>query len=312
MSAAAGIAGSLRKSPLRGLLYMLVSVFFLSVMDASAKWLIGAYPPAEIILLGRLPALMFAIGLALANGGLSTLRTRRLGLQMVRGLFGAATLICFFLSLRLLPLADTVAITFVAPLFMSAMSVLLLGERVDSRRWAAIGVGFIGVLVIVQPSGTGFGSGAILALVSAFNYALFSILSRRLSDTEPSHSQLFWATMVLIVGSAIAAPFQWSSPAGADLPAFAIFAFVGTLGQFLLIQALRYAEVSLVAPLEYTALIWATLFGFLFWDQLPTLTVLAGAAIIAASSLYIIQRETRIARRLDRPGRVPQLPLDST
>jgi drug/metabolite transporter (DMT)-like permease len=287
---------------------MLAGVFCLSVMDAAAKCLTSIYPPGEIVLLGRVPALMFAIGLALANGGLATLRTRRLGLQVVRGLFGAATLICFFLSLRLLPLADTVALTFISPLFMAALSVPLLGERIDARRWAVIGVGFIGVLVIVQPSGTGFGPGAMLALVSAFNYALFNNLTRRLSDTEPSHSLLFWASMVLILGGGVAAPLQWYPPRGEDLPAFAIFAFVGTLGQFLLVQAFRYAEVSVVAPLEYSALIWATLFGFLFWSQLPTPTVLAGATIIAASSLYIVRREARSARRPDRPARISELP----
>jgi drug/metabolite transporter (DMT)-like permease len=174
---------------------------------------------------------------------------------------------------------------------MSALSVLLLGERVDPRRWIAIGAGFVGVLVIVQPSGTGFGTGAIFALGSAFCYALFNILARKLSASEPSHTQLFWASVVLVLGGAALAPFQWTPLRQGDYLAFAVFSLIGTFGQFLLIQAFRYAQVSLMASLEYTALIWATLFGFLFWNQLPTPTVLAGAAIIAASSLYIVRRE---------------------
>jgi drug/metabolite transporter (DMT)-like permease len=169
--------------------------------------------------------------------------------------------------------------------------VLLLGERVDTRRWLAIAAGFAGVLVIVQPSGTGFGIGAILALASAFCYALFNILARKLSSSEPSHTQLFWASVVLVLGGAVLTPFQWVPLKEADYLAFAIFGLVGTFGQFLLIQAFRHAQVSLIASLEYTALIWATLFGFLFWNQLPTLTVLAGAAVIITSSLYIVQRE---------------------
>ena len=297
MRAAPGAAGGLRHAPLRGLLYMVAGVFCISVMDASAKWLTQRYSPAEIVFIGRSPALAFTVALALANGGIATLGTRRLGLQTLRGLFGAGTLVCFILSVRLLPLADTVALTFVAPLFMSALSVPLLGERVEARRWLVIGVGFVGVLTIVQPSGAGFGSGAALALASAFCYAVFNNLARRLSTTEPSHSQLFWASLVLILGAGAIVPFHWAPLEGDDLPAFTLFAVVGTLGQFLLVQALRYAEVSAVAPLEYSALIWATLFGFLFWSQWPSATTLAGAAIVAASSIYIIHREALGAAR---------------
>jgi len=284
-------AVALLNAPLRGLLLMLAAVFCISAMDASAKWLTGGYPPAEIIFLGRLPAVAFSIWLASGRGGVTTLRTRRLGPLLLRGLFGAGTLVCFFLSLRSLPLADTVAITFVAPLLMSAFSVPLLGERVEARRWGAIAAGFVGVLVIVQPSGTGLGTGAIFALASACCYALFNVLARRLSDTEASHTQLFWASVVLVLGGGALAPFQWVPLAEGDYLAFAVFALVGTFGQFLLIQACRYAQVSLIASLEYTAIIWATLFGFLFWNQLPTLTVLAGVAIIMASSLYILRRD---------------------
>ncbi len=315
MSAAAGSVRNLRNAPLRGLLYMIAGVFCMSLMDAAAKWLTAGYPLSEIIFLGRLPMPLFAIGLALMNGGLSTLRTSRFGLHLLRSLASAATMITFFMSLRLLPLADTVAITFISPLLMSALSVPLLGERVGPRRWTAIAVGFVGVLVILQPSGTGFGLGSALALVSALTYAFFNTLSRRMSDTEPSHTQLFWVSAALLLGSGAVVPFQWVPPQGRDVLAFAVFAFIGTLGQFLLIQALRYGEVSLIASMEYSALIWATLFGFMFWHQLPTPTVVAGAAIIAASSFYIVQREARLARRLG-PGRLdpgsrpPQLPPD--
>jgi len=147
-------------------------------MDAAAKWLTAHYLSSQIMLIGRLPAPLFALAIAFANGGVATLRTRRLGMHVARGAIGAGILVAFFLALRLLPLADTVAIAFVSPLFMSVLSVLLLGERVDGHRWAAIVVGFIGVLVIMQPNGTGFGLGAVFALCSALCYALFNILSR--------------------------------------------------------------------------------------------------------------------------------------
>jgi len=315
VSAAAGSVRNLRNAPLRGLLYMVAGVFCMSVMDAAAKWLTAGYPLSEIIFLGRLPMPLFAIGLALMNGGLSTLGTRRFGLHLLRSLASAVTMVTFFISLRLLPLADTVAITFISPPLMSALSVPILGERVGPRRWTAIAVGFVGVLVILQPSGTGIGIGPAFALMAAFTYALFNNLSRHMSGSEPSHTQLFWVSAMLLLGSGAVVPFQWVPPQGRDALAFVVFAFVGTLGQFLLIQALRYGEVSLVASMEYSALIWATLFGFMFWNQLPTPTVVAGAAIIAASSFYIVQREARLARRrdprrLDQSGRSPQLPPD--
>jgi drug/metabolite transporter (DMT)-like permease len=320
VSTAAGSIRKLRNAPLRGLLYMVAGVFWMSVMDAAAKWLTAGYPLSEIIFLGRLPMPLFAIALASMNGGLYTLRTERLGLHLLRSLASAATMVTFFMSLRLLPLADTVAITFISPLLMSALSVPILGERVGPRRWTAIAVGFLGVLVILQPSGTGFGLGPAFALTAALTYALLNNLSRHMSSSEPSHTQLFWVSMMIIIGSGAVVPFQWVQPQGRDLLVFAVFAFVATLGQFLVTQALRYAEISLLASMEYSAIIWATLFGFMFWNQLPTPTVVAGAAIIGASSFYIIQREARLARRLDprrldpqrldRISRSPQLPPD--
>jgi drug/metabolite transporter (DMT)-like permease len=315
VSTAAGSTRKLRNAPLRGLLYMVAGVFWMSVMDAAAKWLTAGYPLSEIIFLGRLPMPLFAIALASMNGGLYTLRTERLGLHLLRSLASAATMVTFFMSLRLLPLADTVAITFISPLLMSALSVPILGERVGPRRWTAIAVGFLGVLVILQPSGTGFGLGPAFALTAALTYALLNNLSRHMSGSEPSHTQLFWVSVMIIVGSGAVVPFQWVQPQGRDLLVFAVFALVATLGQFLVTQALRYAEISLLASMEYSAIIWATLFGFMFWNQLPTPTVVAGAAIIGASSFYIIQREARLARRLDprrldRISRSPQLPPD--
>lgn len=299
----------LQHVPLKGVVYMVGGVSFLAVMDASAKWLTSDYSLAQIIFLGRLPAPFFAIALALANGGLGTLKTRRIGWHLLRSAFSAATLITFFWCLKLLPLADTVAITYVGPLFMCALSVPLLGERVGPRRWIAILIGLAGVVVIVQPSGVGFGLGPMLALTAAFTYACGINISRRISDTETSHSMLFWFSIFLLAGTGAVAPFHWTAPPTRDFAVFGILALGGTLGQFLLTQAFRYGEVSFLAPIEFTSLIWAILFGFLFWRQFPTPTVLAGAAIIVACNIYIVHREARLhGRRLDPKNPTPHLP----
>jgi drug/metabolite transporter (DMT)-like permease len=295
-------ASGLRHVPVKGLLYMIGGVFFLSVMDAAAKWLTTGYPIAELMFLGRLPGPLFAICLAMAGGGLATLKTRKIFWHLLRAIFGVGTMATFFYALKLLPLADTVAICFVAPLIMCALSVPLLGETVGPRRWAAIIVGFAGVIVIVQPTGAGFGLGPVLAVTAAFTYAVSINLSRRISTTETSHSMLFWFSVFLLGGSGIVAPFGWVTPQGNDILVFCIMALGGTLGQFLLTQAYRYGEISFLAPLEYTALIWAVLFGFLFWQEFPSATVLVGSAIIVASNIYVVHRETRLRGRQRDPA----------
>jgi drug/metabolite transporter (DMT)-like permease len=290
-----GMSG-LRHAPLRGALYMLAGVAAFSVMDATVKWLTGGYPMAQLIFIGRLPSPFFAIALALAAGGLRTLETSRLRWHALRCVISTVTMVSFFWALRLLPLADTIAICFVSPLIQSALSVLLLGERVGPRRWFAIVLGFLGVVVIVQPSGTGFGLGPVLALISATAYALSNNISRRMSGTETTQGMMLWFSLLVLAGTGSLLPFQWTPIRGEDVGVFVLYAFSGTIGQFLVIQAFRYGEASLLAPIDYSALIWATLFGLLFWGQFPTPTVLVGAAIIIASSLYVLHRETRQPR----------------
>lgn len=299
----------LRHVPVKGLLYMIGGVFFLSVMDATAKWLTTGYPLPELMFLGRLPAPLFGICLAMANGGIATLKTRKIGWHLVRTVFGIATMATFFYALRLLPLADTVAICFVAPLFMCALSVPILKEKVGPRRWAAIVVGFAGVIVIVQPSGTGFGLGAILSVTAAFTYAVSIIVSRKLSTTETSYSLLFWFSVFLLVASGALTPFNWVTPHGADIAVFCVMAFSGTVGQFFMTQAYRYGEISFLAPLEYTALIWAVLFGVLFWNEFPNAIVLAGSLIIVASNMYVVHRETKLhGRKVDPAAAAAHVP----
>ncbi len=287
---------TLRRSPVKGLLYMLAAVFAFSAMDAAAKWLTRGYSVVEVALLSRLISPFLALAIALQQGGLATLKTRHPGWHLFRAGANGITLLSFFAALIYLPLADTVAITFVSPLIMCALAVPMLKERVGPRRWTAIVIGFLGVLVITQPSGAGFGLGAVLALTAAFGDALGINITRRMSVTESSHSILFWSSVVLIAGfgAAIAvAPGLWVTPSRQDLLPIAILSITGCGAQFCLAQAFRYGEVSLLAPLEYGALIWAVVFGYIFWHDLPTLTVLGGVAIIIASSAYVAHREAR-------------------
>jgi drug/metabolite transporter (DMT)-like permease len=289
-------------------MYMAAGVFCMSIVDAVSKALVGGYSLAQIMFFTRAAGPVFAVALALAQGGVLTLATRRMGWHVVRSIASATTAVTFVAALRLLPLADTVAITFVSPLIMSALSVPMLRERVGPRRWAAILVGLVGVVVVLQPSGAGFGLGPLLALAAAFTYALSLNISRLMSDTESSPSMMFWFSVFMLVGSGLLMPFDWQTPGLFDASLFALLAVSATLGQYFVIQAFRYGQVSLLAPLEYSALIWATAFGFLFWQEFPTPTVLLGAAIIILSSLYVVQREAFAARRSRLDGARPEGP----
>jgi drug/metabolite transporter (DMT)-like permease len=276
---------------------MLAAVLAFSAMDAAAKWLTRGYSVVEVALLSRSISPFLALAVALQQGGFGTLKTRRPFWHVARAGANGLTLLTFFAALIFLPLADTVAITFVSPLIMTALAVPMLKERVGPRRWAAIVIGFLGVLVITRPSGAGFGWGAVLALGAAFADALGINITRRMSTTESSHSQLFWSSLILIAAFTAMLlcewPGPWITPSAQDLLPIAILSITGCGAQFCLAQAFRYGEVSLLAPLQYGALIWAVVFGFIFWGDLPTLTVLAGVAIIIASSAYVAHREAR-------------------
>jgi drug/metabolite transporter (DMT)-like permease len=288
--ATAGLVG-LRHQPGRGLLYMASAVFCLTVLDAGVKWLTDDYSPFQIAFLRYAIGLLFAIGIATQAGGVRTLKTLRPGGHALRSLFNIGTMLTFYYALRMLPLADTMAITYAGPLFMTILSVLLLREKVGPRRWGAVLIGFLGVLVILQPSGTGFNWAAVLALSSAFLYALTLITSRQLSGTESSHTILFYYSVGVLIVTGATMPWLWVTPSWNDLWVFLLVGVSGSIGQFCLNQAFRYSEVSLLAPIDYTGLVWATLFGWALWNQLPSLTVIVGSLIVVGSTLYIVNRE---------------------
>lgn len=298
----------LRHAPARAVFYMLAAVAFQIVLDASVKWLTTDYTVPQIAFVRYLFTIAIATLLAGRMGGLATLKTKRPGAHLLRSLLNIATMLTFYFALRLLPLADAIAISFAAPLFMTAFSVVLLRERVGLQRWAAVVIGLLGVVLVLQPAGAGLTTGTLLALASAVFYALASLSSRQMSTTEASHTILFYYSIsVLIMTGAIGLlgetglvpSWDWPPLLLADLWIFLIVGFAGSFGQFFFNQAFRYGEVSMLAPLEYTALVWGIIYGFLLWNEFPAPMVLAGAAVIAGSSLYIARRETRRARAAD-------------
>jgi drug/metabolite transporter (DMT)-like permease len=297
---------------LKAMLYMAGGVFGFSILDAVTKLLTENYGTWQIMVLSRIFPMLLATAMMQRSSDTGLpFRTGFARTHAIRALLIVATTWSFYECLRYLQLADAIAIAFAAPLFMTSLSGPLLGEKVGWRRWSAVLVGFVGVLVAVRPGQGGISFGAILALSAAATYALGQLWLRPLTGKEKSHNILFYSAFFSGLVGLIPAILEWKNPSFADWLLFALQGSCSALAQVCMIRAFKVGEASLLAPLEYTALLWATIFGFAFWGQWPTIQVLGGAAIIIGSSLYIAHRELRQGKH--RPGdvTVPEQVLDS-
>lgn len=219
-------------------------------------------------------------------------RTTRPGLHITRSALMLVATTLFFFSLRYLQLADAVAINFVAPLLVTALSIPILKEKVGIRRWAAIFVGFGGVLIIIRPGMGVMHWAAILPLCTAVCYAFYQILTRIAARTDDTQTSLFWTSAFGVVVTSIAVPFFWIPPSLTEWVMMIALGTVYGLGHYLLIRGLEIAPASKLSPFLYTQIIWATLLGFAFFDHLPDLPTLIGVAIVIGSGLYIWRRKS--------------------
>jgi len=277
----------------KGVIAMLLAVGLLALMDGGLKALSAAYPPLQVAALRGMVALpLVAAYVAWRRAGPSLLRVRW-PLHLFRGALGIAMLGLFAYGLKRMPLTEAYTIIFVAPLMITALSGPVLGEKVGALRWTMIGVGFLGVLVVLRPSGAGVLSLAGLAvLVAAAAYAVSAVTVRVLGRTDSSESMVFWLTTMLAVGAgALSAP-HWVAVRWEHAPVLCVVAVTGFLGQFAITEAFKRAEASLIAPLEYTALAWGAGLDYVFWHTLPDKVTLVGAAIIVGSGLVLLRRET--------------------
>lgn len=281
----------------QGIAAILFAMFCMSMMDGMAKWLGQGYSAIQVAFFRGVFALIPILVVVWQSGGIGALHTRRPLAHAFRAATIWLALVCFFAALRTMPLADAVAIAFAAPLFVTALSVPVLGETVGPRRWAAVIVGFLGVLIMVRPGAGTFQLEALLVLLAALGYALSMLTTRRLARTETNAAILFYSTVGSTLANALLLPFFWSTPAMGDLGLFAGLGLIGGIGSFFMVLAYRHAPAAVVAPFDYTALLWATLIGWLVWQELPDAPVWIGAAVVVASGLYIIHREAGPGRR---------------
>jgi len=279
---------------LLGIGLRVASMACVAVVTALVKWCGAKGVPLMEMVFFRNAFAFAPIALYIARTtGFGVLRTQRPVAHVTRSVVGLLGMTCGFSAVQHLPLTDAAAFQFTAPLMMAALAAPILAERVDAHRWAAVIVGFIGVLIIIRPiPGHMNVVGAAFGLAGALGTALAMVTIRELGRTEPGGAIVFYFTLAGTLAGLASLPFGWMLPDPATLAFLVLIGLVGGVAQILLTEALRIAPIGVVAPFDYTQLVWAALIGFLVWGEHPHLATLCGALLVAASGIYIVLRET--------------------
>lgn len=281
-----------RHSQLSAIGLMLLAVLMFALMDAGLKLLSSNYPSLQVAALRGLSSLPIVAIWVFATVRPSSLLQVHWPLHLLRGALGIAMMVGFVYGLRTLPLSTAYAITFVAPLLVTAMAGPLLKEKVGAGRWLAIIVGLIGVLVVLRPTGAGMlTAGGLAILGAAVCYAAGAITVRMLAQRDSTQSMVFWFMVLLSLGAWLLALPTWKPLLAGDIWVILGVGVAGSLAQVALTEAFRRGEASLIAPLEYSALLWGVILDVALWGVLPDRITWLGAAIIVASGLYLLRRE---------------------
>jgi drug/metabolite transporter (DMT)-like permease len=284
-------------------------IFVFSFQDVVVKTVAGRYPVHEVITIRCLVSIPILLAVLHWYGGIRAIFSRRMGWLALRGVALMVSYTSYYLAFPVLPLASIVALYFTVPLFITALAGPFLGEKIGLNRWIATFVGFAGVLVMMRPAGGFFEWAALLPVGSAFCYGAAALMARRLGATDSAPVMAFYQNLLFLTGALLLAALfgqgslagdssgsmafllrAWTVPSWTDFLLMAATGFVAAIGTVLLTQAYRMAEANLVASFEYTGLIWASLWGFAFWGEVPGAATLAGAALIVGAGLYMLSR----------------------
>lgn len=276
---------------LRGILFMLAGTFFMSINNAVLKWLSEGYPAGQVLFMRGFFIFIPIAFFIWREGGFRSARVESYQGHVLRAAFTVASAFMFVIGVRYLPLADATAISFAGPLFITMLATPILGEYVGWRRWSAVIVGFIGVLIITRPTGDVVRLAVLLPLGSAFAAAMRDLITRRIAPRETSNSILVTTTSAVALAGLVTLPFGWIVPTPADLGLIALGGIVSGFGHYCMIETFRHAEAGLVAPFKYSSILYAVGMGYLFWGDLPDAWVIAGTVILVGSGLYILRRE---------------------
>ncbi len=276
-----------------GILFMLGATIMFSASSAVSKWLIGTYPAGEILFTRSATSLIACSLFVLPQTGFSVFRTRRVRDHFMRGISQTLSQTCLIIAFSMMPLAGAIAINFSAPLFATIAAIIFVHEKVGRARWAALLVGFLGVLVITNPGTGAFQLGSLFALANAILYGTVTAAVRGMSATESAETLTMYQMVFLTSLFALGLPFGFVAPDWKDALLLVFNGLGNGLGQYWWTRSLHLAPASAVGPFYYFSLVWATILGFALWGDLPTLSLVAGSAIVVGSGLVLLWRESR-------------------
>ena len=299
---------------INGIYCILIGMIIVTIQDSTVKWLSPDYSLHQIMFVRSVIGLIIAITIIKLGGGLQLIKTRHLGLQLVRGGLLIIANMALFMAVAAMPIAEAIAIFFVAPLFITVLSIPILKEQVGPRRWVAVIIGLSGVIIMMEPTAKIFDWAALLPLIAALAYALMQMLTRKLGTSDKASTMTFYnqSTLVavsLIIGLVIGdGKFSnmghasldflfraWVIPDQSDFWIFLVLGLTSGFGSYLLSQAYRLGEANLIAPFEYVSLPMSVILGYLLWKDFPSYGGFAGMTLILGAGLYVLYRE-RIAR----------------
>lgn len=290
---AVSAAGTVESGHWRGIVFMLLGTALFTFNDALGKWMVASVAVGQLLFIRSATALVVLLPAVHKAGWRKVFVLQQPGQHALRLAFIVAEVFCFYLAVRHLPLADVMAVYQATPLIVTVLAIPLLGEAVGWRRGLAVGIGFIGVLLVLQPDGGVFTAPALIALGGSFTYALSMVATRKLRETNSLSLIVYHSIAVGGVGL-LTLPWGWEP---VDLPSIGYLALIGvvaTAAHMCMNQSLKLAPAAVVVPFTYTSLLWAILLGWLFFADLPTPLMLVGAGIIVASGLFVLHRERQI------------------
>ena len=280
---------------LAGIGLMAGGIFLFAVNDALGKWLVATYSVGQLLLIRSVAALSL-LAPFIRHDAKSFAAAPWRGLQALRALFATVEVACFYGAVAYLPLADVMTYYLAGPIFVTAIAGAVLGETIGWRRWAAVIVGFAGVMVCLRPGTATLTWPALIALAGSFTFSLSMIATRYLRGTSDTVLVTTQTVGALAFG-AVAAPFAWIAPSAGDAALLALLGVVAMIAHVCVNRSLKLAPASIVVPYQYTTIIWAVLFGYVVFGDVPDAWMLAGAAIIIGAGLFIFLREQQLARR---------------
>ena len=282
---------------LRGIGLVATAVFLFAITDSISKVMTQHYPIGFILWIRFTFHTLVLLAVVGARHGFGFIRTRRPGIQLSRGLLLPLAALMFVTGLSQMPLAETAAITFISPLIVTLLAVVILKEKVDLGQWLAIGFSFAGVLLIVRPGADVFGWAALLPMGTALSMAIYQVLTRRIAGLESPYTSIFYPGLVGLVLFSLALPATWTTPlAWWHVALMIVGGVVNAASHLILIRAFEHAPASRLAPFSYTQIVWATLVAYLVFGDFPDAWSLAGIAVIVASGVYVAARVRRVSR----------------